>query len=67
MTADIDIWRAAHLLIKRHGADAATVAAQRADEMLANGDVDGLAVWKLIGAAIEDGCTTRAPRGSEVN
>lgn len=37
MTEDIDIWRAAHLLVKRHGADATTVAAQRADELLAQG------------------------------
>ena len=35
--ADIDVWRAADLLIKRHGADAAIVAAQRADELLAQG------------------------------
>ena len=28
---DIDIWRAANLLVKRHGDDAAIVAAQRAD------------------------------------
>ncbi|HWI25350.1 MAG TPA: hypothetical protein VN668_00145 [Stellaceae bacterium] len=41
-TSDLDIWRAAHLLIKRHGADAAVVAAQRADELLAAGDVEGL-------------------------
>ena len=31
---DIDIWRAANLLMTQHGADAEMVAAQRADEML---------------------------------
>jgi hypothetical protein len=41
MTSDLDIWRAANLLIKRHGEDAVIVAAQRADELLAKGDVEG--------------------------
>lgn len=35
MTEEVDIWRAADLLVKRHGDDAAIVAAQRADELLA--------------------------------
>jgi hypothetical protein len=35
MIADVDIWRAANLLVKRHGRDAAIVAAPRADECLA--------------------------------
>jgi len=35
MIADIDIWRAANILVKRHGADARIGAAQRADELLA--------------------------------
>ena len=50
--ADMDIWRAANLLVKRHGADAAILAAHRADELLAAGDMDGQAVWKGIVAAI---------------
>ena len=33
----MDIWRAANLLVKQHGNDAAIVAAQRADELLAAG------------------------------
>ena len=48
MIAEIDIWRAANILVKRHGVDAALVAAQRADELLAKGDVEGCAVWKRI-------------------
>lgn len=43
---DIDIWRAANLLIERPGADAAIIAAQRADEFLAEGDLDEQHVWK---------------------
>lgn len=54
MTEEIDIWRAAHLLVKQHGADAETVAAQRADELLAQGDVDGERVWKRIVLAVNE-------------
>jgi hypothetical protein len=54
MTEDIDIWRAAHLLLKRHGADAAIVAAQRADELLAQGDLDGQSIWKRIVNAVRE-------------
>jgi hypothetical protein len=52
MVSELDIWRAANLLVKRYGDDAGFVAAQRADKMLANGDVDGLTVWKSILRAI---------------
>jgi hypothetical protein len=50
---DPDVWRAAAILIQRHGArDAALVAAQRADELLAKGDGDGQVVWKAIVEAV---------------
>jgi hypothetical protein len=52
MIPDIDTWRAALLLLKRHGSDAALVAAQRADECLAEGDNEGQRVWKAIVDAI---------------
>jgi hypothetical protein len=39
MTSRMDIWRAAKLLVDQHGADAPIRAAQRADELLAAGDV----------------------------
>lgn len=54
MTFDLDILRSAHLVIKRHGENALIAAAQRADELLARGAVDGQAVWKRILAAIEE-------------
>ena len=50
--SDLDIYRAANLLIKEHGADAEIVAAQRADQMLDQGDIDGLHAWKRIRRAI---------------
>ena len=43
MISDPDIWRAAQLVIKRHGEDAAIAAAQRADELLA-----GQAMWTAL-------------------
>lgn len=54
MTEEVDIWRAAHLLVKRHGADAEIAAAQRADELLAQGDVDGQRIWNRIVAAVRE-------------
>ena len=54
MIADIDIWRAAHLMVTRYGEDAAFEAAQCADRLLAEGYPMGCAVWKRVLAAIED-------------
>ena len=54
MTEEIDIWRAADLLVKRHSADAEIVAAQRADELLAQGDLDGQHIWKRIASAVRE-------------
>ncbi len=53
MTPDLDIWRSANLLVKRHGEDAPIHAAMRADAMLEKGDVDGYAVWRRILRAVE--------------
>ena len=64
MTSRMDIWRAAKLLIDQHGADAPIRAAQRADELLARGDVEGQAVWKRILRAIE-ALTRREPDCNE--
>jgi hypothetical protein len=47
--AEPDCWRVANLRLKRHdGPDAAIAAAQRADECLAAGDIEGQAIWKRI-------------------
>ena len=48
MIPDRDIWRAANLLIREHGAEAEVVSARRADEMLERGDRDGQPVWLRI-------------------
>ena len=52
MIPDRDIWRAANLLIRKHGADAELVAVRRADEMLERGDHEGRVVWLRIRRAI---------------
>ncbi len=52
MTSDLDIYRTASVLIREHGEDAALEAAQRADAMLAKGDLEGQAVWKRIVRAV---------------
>ncbi len=64
MIPDIDIYRVANLLVKRHGQDAPIEAAMRADAMLDKGDVDGYAAWKRILRAVEDLQGT-APKSGE--
>ena len=67
MIDDLDILRAANILIKRHGNDAAIEAAQRADELLAAGDPEGRAVWKRILAAVKELMRTTPAEGERVN
>ena len=54
MTADLDIYRSANLLVKQHGEDAPIHAAMRADAMLEKGDLNGYAVWKRVLRAVEE-------------
>lgn len=61
MISDLDIWRAANLLIRQHGTEAEIEAARRFDLMLERGDLDGQAVWKRIRRAI--GELQAAPTG----
>ncbi len=53
MIPDIDIYRAANVIIKQHGQDAPIEAAMRADAMLEAGDLDGYSVWRRILHAVE--------------
>ena len=50
----LDIYRAANLLIEKHGESAIIEAAIRADAMLDKGDLDGQRVWKAIVKAINE-------------
>ncbi len=65
--ADIDTYRCAHLLIERYGDDAPIEAAMRADELAADGDMEGVAVWKRIGKAVEELLSEERPDDAEVH
>ena len=54
ITADLDIYRSARLLVDQHGEDAPIFAAQQADKCLEAGDLDGKAVWMRVIGAIEE-------------
>jgi hypothetical protein len=45
---DLDIYRAANMLIDRHGAEALIEAARMIDRMLELGDAEGQALWQRI-------------------
>jgi hypothetical protein len=53
MISELDIYRAANLLIDRHGADALIEAGRMIDRMLELGDGEGRQVWRRIKHAIE--------------
>jgi hypothetical protein len=48
MISEVDIWRAANRLIRRHGAKAELEVAKRPDLMLDCGDDKGRGVWRPI-------------------
>jgi hypothetical protein len=48
MMTDRDVWTAAGMLVKEHGEHAAIVAAQRANEFMSKGDMDGRRLWMRI-------------------
>ena len=54
MLSDLDLWRAANVMIKRYGDGAAIEAAMRADEFLDQGILDGQRLWMRIMQAIEE-------------
>jgi hypothetical protein len=62
---EVDVWRTAHALMTQHGADAALVAAKRADELFAKNDFMGAAVFHRIVLAIQD-LERLKPREGEV-
>jgi hypothetical protein len=45
---EIDIWRAATLMLKRYGDKAFEESTARADELAAQDDYNGQAVWRRI-------------------
>ena len=53
MIPEIDIWRAAQLILKRYGDNALEESSARADELALADDDDGAATWCRIMAAVE--------------
>ncbi len=67
MTSDPDIYRTASVLLREHGEDAALEAAQRADDMLEKGSLDGQRVWKRVLAAVKEIQRQELREGEAVN
>ncbi len=67
MIPDLDIYRSANLLVKRHGVDAPIQAAMRADPMRDKGDLDGYAVWKRVLRAVGELQGTEPGPGGQVH
>jgi hypothetical protein len=61
MTDAVDIYRAAKLVIDRHGEDASLYAAARTAVFAGEGDVEGAAVWRQITTAVEELQRERRP------
>ena len=55
-----DIYRAAKLLVDRHGEDAPIHAFKQADELMDQGDMEGRAVWLRVKSAAEELLRTEA-------
>ena len=66
MIPDLDIYRSANVLVKRHGQDTPIEAAMRADAMLEKGDLEGYDVWKPILRAVEKLLSKERPVGATV-
>jgi hypothetical protein len=58
---EIDIWRAATLMLKRYGERALEESAARADELATAGDDNGVAVWRRISDAVGQLVNTSPP------
>ena len=58
---EIDIWRAATVMLKRYGDKALEQSSARADELAADGDHDGADTWRRISAAVVQLANTTPP------
>ncbi len=63
MIPEIDIWRVANLMLTRYGDEAVAEGTKRAEELAADGDLGGVAVWLRVIDAIRQLAIT-APFGS---
>ena len=59
MIPEIDIWRAANLMLTRYGDEATAESAKRANELAADGDLASVATWlRVIDAVRQLAITT---------
>jgi hypothetical protein len=58
---EIDIWRVATLMLKRYGDEAMVESAKRADNLTADGDAVGAAIWHRVIDAIGQLTNTTPP------
>jgi len=58
---EIDIWRAANLMLKRYREKALEESATRADELAADSDHDGAVTWRRITDAVVQLANTTPP------
>src|SRR5437867_3740526 len=61
MIPEIDIWRAAQLMLKRNGEKALEQSTTRADELAADGDHDSAVTWRRITHAVLQLANTTPP------
>lgn len=61
MISEWELWACANHYVARHGADAPIIAAMRADELLAEGDLGGARTFQAIVRRIEQLLDERAP------
>ncbi len=67
MLSDLEIYRAAQATITGYGDEAGIHAAMRADELMAEGDMEGRAVWHRIERAIDELGRTALSQGERVH
>ena len=67
MITDLDTWRAANILIKEHRELAELIAAQRADALLAEGDLAGGRFFKVVLEAIAELRRPAPAKGERMN
>jgi hypothetical protein len=61
--SELEIWRAANLLLKRYGDKARTEGTARADALAEAGDREGAAVWRRITEAVAQ-LANKSPSGA---
>jgi len=61
MTDDLDIYRAAKLLIDNHREDAALYVMARTAVLAGEGDAEGATIWRQITVAVEELQRERRP------